>query len=194
VRVVIALLLAACGGAGQPVVEADPCASSSAAAFPSASLYNLTADLETSDGSRTCLARWRGHKTLVSMFYASCTAACPLTIQKIQSVLSRVPQAARDDARVLLVSFDPERDDPAAMARLAEAHHIDAPRWVLARAPEPQVRELSAALGIAYKKQPNGEFDHTAVFTVLDAEGVPVARVDGLGADDAGLVEALSGE
>ena len=190
-RPLIAVLLMACGGVEPVGTPSDPCATTMAPP-PSASLYHLDVDLETSEAARTCLARWRGHPVLVTMFYASCPAACPLTIAKIQSVLGRLPQDARDDARVLLVSFDPDRDGPAALHALASTHGIDTSRWILARAPEGQVRELAAVLGIAYHRQPNGEFDHGAVFTVLDGEGVPAARVDGLGAADDALLEALA--
>jgi protein SCO1/2 len=159
---------------------------------PSASLYHLDVDLETSDGGPMCLARWRDHPVVISMFYGSCRAACPLIIQKIESVLARLPAKARDQTRVMLVSFDPDRDDPAALRELAAAHGIDAPHWTLARAPTGQVRELAAVLGIRYRRQANEEFDHNVVLTVIDGEGVPVARVDGFGAPDDALVEALT--
>jgi cytochrome oxidase Cu insertion factor (SCO1/SenC/PrrC family) len=64
-----------------------------------------------------------GEAALVSFVYLHCPDACPLS----NAVLQRVDRAvaARADlsarARIVTVSLDPERDPPAAMARLRSA-------------------------------------------------------------------------
>jgi protein SCO1/2 len=81
---------------------------------------------------------------------------------------------------VLLVSFDPERDTPQRLAELAALHGVDQNRWSLARASDEQVRELAAVLGLKYRRLDNGEFNHSSVISVLDADGTIQARVEGL--------------
>jgi len=150
------------------------------------SLYDLALPLTSQTGAAIRLDVDRGHPTLVSMFYGSCTAACPALIDRVAHTLEQ----ARPDARVLLVSFDPARDTPARLAELARAHHLDA-RWTLAAASPADARTLAAVLGIKYRVLQSGEFFHTSVVVALDANGATLARAEGLG-DSPALVDALA--
>lgn len=160
-------------------------------AATAASIYELDLDLRAQNGQIVELSVHRGHPVLVSMFYASCPQACPMLIQKLQAIEAKLDPAARADLRVVMVSFDPERDDPAALTQLATRHGLD-DRWTLASVPEAQVRDLSAVLGIRYRQLPDGEFNHSSVITLLDADGRPIERLDGPGAPDEALVAALA--
>ena len=53
------------------------------------------------------------------------------------------------------VSIDPQRDTPAVLSEFVPLNQLDEPRWVLANAPEPAVRELAAALGIRFRSDPD---------------------------------------
>ncbi len=150
------------------------------------SLYELALPLTSQSGSAIRLDVDRGHPTLVSMFYGSCTAACPALIDRISRTLD---EAKARDARVLLVSFDPARDTPDKLAVLAREHHLDA-RWTLAAASPEDARTLAAVLGIKYRVLQDGEFFHTSVVVALDGSGATLARAEGLG-DSPALVEAL---
>ena len=48
-------------------------------------------------------------------------------------------------------------------------------------------------LDVKYRATGDGELAHSNVLLLLDAEGVPVERVEGLEADLAPLVQALDG-
>jgi protein SCO1/2 len=184
----------ACGGAGPVAREEVPPCHQELPATPAAaegSLYELELELELASGARTALDMHRGQPVLVAMFYGTCTQACPLTIARIEAILAKLPEEDRREVRVLLVSFDPERDTPAAMTALAARHGLDS-RWTLARAPAPQVRELAAALGIKYRALSSGEINHSAVMTLLDADGVPRARVQSLAAPIEPLVDGIA--
>jgi protein SCO1/2 len=161
----------------------------STAAPSGASLYDLEMDLQTSRGS-SHLDLHRGHPVVVAMFYASCKQVCPMTIAKIQGVESKLSPADRARLRVLLVSLDPERDTVPALEALSTAHALDE-RWTLARVGEEHVRELSAALGIQYKRLPGGEINHSTAITLLDGSGVARSRIDSLGAADDAMVASI---
>jgi protein SCO1/2 len=89
----------------------------------------------------------------------------------------RLDSAADAEVRVLLVSFDPERDTPEALRKIASVRGLDA-RWKLASAPDDQVRDLAAVLGIQYRSLPDGNFNHTSSIVLLDRTGTIDMRVD----------------
>jgi protein SCO1/2 len=180
----------ACAGSPTPVGEVTqpPCHEDLAAVSPSdGSLYDLGTHLETAAGARVTLDRFRGKPLLIAMFYASCREVCPLTIAKLEGIAAKLSP----DVAVLMVSFDPERDDPPALARLAAEHHLDG-RFTLARTSNDEVRELSAALGVKYRRTADGDFNHSTVITLLDRRGVVAARIEGLAASDAVIVDAAA--
>jgi protein SCO1/2 len=192
-RLAIALVLAACacsGGTrdrhqtiGAPaaaptaVAPAHAPAPRRAEALPAGpSLYELALPLRAQDDQAIALDVDRGHPTLVSMFYGSCTMACPALIGYLKQVVATAPA----DTRVLLVSFDAARDTADHLRELAATHHLDA-RWTLASATPADARTLAAVLGVKYRATARGEFVHNAVIVALDGDGHPIARLTGLG-------------
>src|SRR5262249_20155321 len=113
----------------------------------------------------------RGHPTLVSMFYGSCPAACPMLITSVQVYESHLDPASRRRLRVLLVSFDPERDTPRQLEELAPLHRADPMRWTFASASASDARKIAALLGFRYRQLPDGNFDHSLLITLLDSQG-----------------------
>lgn len=152
----------------------------SAAATVTDSLYLLPAKLQDQDGKSLGLDGWKGQPTLVAMFYASCPQACPLLIQNVKSVLAAVPEPARAQVRVLLVSMEPAEDTPEVLRGVMTKHGLEASQWRLVRADEDTVRDIAAVLGIAYKKLDDGSYNHSSLITLLDGEGKVAAREDGL--------------
>lgn len=159
------------------------------------SFYGLELDLEDQSGRRvTTESLDAGGPVIVSMFYATCTYACPTLIRDVVAIEQRLSPEARKKVRVLLVTFDPEHDTPEVMARLVAAHGVDGARWSLARARgEEATRELAAALGITYRRLPDGNYNHASLLFALDGEGVPRAKIDGLKQDASGFIAALEG-
>jgi protein SCO1/2 len=154
---------------------------------PEDSLYQLDLDLTAADGSDKELSHFQGQPVLISMFYGKCPSACPMLISELGQVLD---EAKDEDLKVLLVSLAPDQDTPELLTELAERHGLDED-WLLV-APKPgQERTLAATLGIAYRVMPNGHINHSSILTLLDAQGRPIARVDGLGQSHAPILEAL---
>lgn len=143
------------------------------------SIYDLPFVALDANGNKIALDALRGKPVLISMFYASCKAACPMLIAYTKRIMEAVDEPLRSDLRVLMISFDAARDNPAALTRLAAEQGLNA-QWLLAAAEEDQARELAAILGIKYRVIENNEFYHTSVITALDREGRPLARLEGL--------------
>lgn len=158
------------------------------------SVYELGTKLRDETGTVSTLGRFRGHPVLVTMFYGSCRAACPLLTTELKRIERELPASVRSDLRVLMVSFDEARDTPDVLGRLKTERAMDAARWTLASTSDDQARELSGVLGIRYRKLDNGEFFHSSVIVLLDEEGRPLVRLSGVGEDLAPVVAALTPE
>ena len=155
------------------------------------SIYQLAGALRDQTGASARLDVFRGHPVLVSMFYASCPDACPLLIEEIRQLESTLPAPVRADLRILLVSLDPARDTPEALAHLARARGIGSERWRLLTAEDDVIREVAAVLGVKFRRLPDGTINHSTVITLLDRTGRIDLRIDGLGQPNAALAARL---
>ncbi|HYJ40521.1 MAG TPA: SCO family protein [Steroidobacteraceae bacterium] len=161
-------------------------------AAPGPSLYDLSERLSNQDGAPVGLDVHRGNKVLVSMFYSSCPATCPLIIDTLRAVERGLDSSQRSDLRVLMISFDPARDTAEALRELAKTRRIDTQRWTLARADDAAVRRIAAALEIQYRHLPDGQISHSNVITALGRDGKILARSTEIGHADESLVRALA--
>jgi protein SCO1/2 len=157
-----------------------------------ASIYDLAVHLSDDTGAVRALEDFRGHPVLITMFYGSCASACPLLTSDLKRIEKELPERARAKLRVLMVSFDAARDTPAVLGRLKKERSMDPARWTLASAPDDEARELAGVLGIRYRKLDNGEFFHSSVIVLLDEEGRPAVRLEGLGSDASPILAALT--
>ena len=67
------------------------------------------------DGKALGLDIARGHPVVIAMFYGTCRASCPIIVSDIKAIERQLTPAEQDtDLRVLLVSFDADRDTPSS--------------------------------------------------------------------------------
>jgi len=162
-----------------------------ASPLPARSIYQLAVPLTNQSGKTFQLAERRGAPMIVSMFYTSCQYVCPMLMESIQATEQKLSAAERARLRVMLVSFDPERDTVQVLRKTADSHGFDNARWTLARTDAASVRKLAAMLGIQYRAIGNGDFNHSTALILLDADGQIVAKTGALGSADAEFVDAL---
>ncbi|MBL9199572.1 MAG: SCO family protein [Opitutaceae bacterium] len=180
------VLFAAAAMAAPPPME-DCCKEAPPAGPVSArSIYQLDATFCSDTGQCLPLAALRGRPVVLAMFFASCGYACPRLVTDMQAIRGRLPAELRDRAAYVLVSFDPDRDTPAALADYRRQRALDG-AWMLLRADSGAVAELAALLGVKYRREPSGNFAHSNLITILNPEGEIVHRREGLGG---GLDEA----
>ena len=161
-----------------------------AAPLPASSVYQLSVPFTDQRGNTSALADWRGKPVMITMFYSSCQFVCPRIVEALKRTEESLgPQRA--PVPVLMVSFDPERDDVAALKAMAEERHIDSRFWTLARTDARNVRKLAAMLGIQYRQLPSGEFNHSSAIILLDAEGRVVGKTSALGDADPAFVKLV---
>lgn len=160
-------------------VPATPVSEVAPTALSSDSLYQLDATFVTDAGQPFLLAELRGRPVVITMFFASCTYACPMLISDMTRVRDALPNDIRDEALLVLVTFDVERDTPAALHQFRKERLLN-DSWVLLSTDEAGVRELAALLGIKFKREADGQYAHSNLLTVLNREGERVHQRNGL--------------
>lgn len=184
-----ALIILACGGAAAGGNWAG--AATVVRSLPASSLYQLEVPLADQNGVDFQLDARRGQPLLITMFYSSCQFACPRIMDALKRTQASLTPAERIRVPVLAVTFDPARDDVAALKGVIDAHHLDTASWTLARTDPGHVRKLAAALGIKYRALANGDFNHTSVLILLDADGRVVGKTFTIGAADPVFVKQV---
>jgi protein SCO1/2 len=167
---------------GLSALAAQATPTAAAKPLPGDSAFLLPDRFVDQDGRAFTLAQRRGKPQLVAMFYSSCKYACPLLIDSGKGVEHALTPAERARLRIMYVSLDPARDQPARLSALAAQRKLDRTRWTLATTDEAGVRRTAAVLGVRYRKLADGEFNHSSQLILLDGEGRVLARTNKLGA------------
>ena len=163
----------------------------------SASLYNLESKWTTQDGMSVGLGALGGKPVVAAMGYTSCKDICPAIVADMMWIEKHLPQDAAGRVRFVFASFDSTVDTPAKLKAYADEHGFDPGRWTLLHGDDDAVRDLAAALGVAYRPDGQGGFDHAAVISLIDEKGeivVPAARNTGEFGRAAGRAEQPAGE
>lgn len=140
------------------------------APLPDDSLYQTTSRWIDQTGEMRELQSFRGKPVVLTMFYAHCLAACPVTIDVMRQIDEKLG-ATRDRVQFVLVTFDSARDNVETLHAYSKKRDLPAPHYRLLRGEIDDTLELAVLLGIKFKKMPDGEFSHSNVVIVLDSEG-----------------------
>jgi protein SCO1/2 len=156
------------------------------------SLYQLDSTWTNDAGAGIKLASLRGRPQIVAMFFANCTYACPLLVYQMQQVQAALPETLRDKVGFTLVSFDTERDTPAALHAYRRQHDLPNGQWTLLRGSANDILDLAALLNVKFKKDAQGQFLHSNVLTLLNAQGEVVCQQIGLNLDHQEILRRAS--
>ncbi len=190
-------LFSALALAGAVFVHGTASAADNKAAKPatapvaSQSIHQLQIPLTDQSNHAFTLADRRGAPMIVSMFYTSCQFVCPMLVDAIRATERQLGDAERKRLNVLLVSFDPTHDSVDVLRRTADERKLETPRWTLARTDAKSVRKLAALLDIQYRALENGEFNHSTVLILVDADGRIVGRTSELAGADPAFVKLV---
>jgi protein SCO1/2 len=116
----------------------------------------------------------RGKVWVASFVFTRCSGPCPqvtATVARLQKELAGEP-----DVRLVTFTVDPERDDPAELARYARTYNADPERWLFLTGPEAAIHRLMKEgfkVGVerAAQPSPGQEFNHSTVLVVVDRKG-----------------------
>ena len=136
--------------------------------------------LQTAAGGRSSFGQLRGRWLLVEFIYTECMTYCSAQggeFARLQRELAG-PIAAGKVA-LLSVSFDPARDDPAALARYQRLHGDRGAGWIAARPIDhADLAALMRVFGVVAVPDGVGGFAHNAAIAVIDPAGRLVAILD----------------
>ena len=155
------------------------------------SLYLLDSKWTSDVGREIKLGALRGRPQVVAMFFTHCEYACPILVGELKAIEGRLPPEVLGKVDFLLVSIDSKRDTPAELAAFREKRRLTRERWTLLRGEADDVRELAALLGVNYAEDTRGQFAHTNLITLLNAEGEIAFQHAGLKQDPAPLIAAI---
>jgi protein SCO1/2 len=144
------------------------------------SIYQLASTWTSDTARKMRLGDLRGKPQVVAMFFASCQFTCPLTVRDMQRIEAALPENLRTNVGFTLITFDSRRDTPAALKDYRAARGLSDANWTLLRGEPDDVLELAALLGVIYRQDANGDFAHSNVITVLNAEGEIVLQQPGI--------------
>jgi len=167
-----------------PVMAHDHAAMAQAA--PSgASLFNLPSHWTDQNGHALTLRDLAGKKSVVAMGYTSCPDICPLIVAN----MAAIEKAAQGRGlRFVFVTLDSKGDTPEKLKAYAEAHGLDPADWTLLAGNDKAVRDLAAVLGVRYRANGEGGFDHSALLTLLNENGEVVYQKTDMQVDPADFV------
>ena len=149
-----------------------------------------TAVLEDQDGRRLTLQDFAGKRVAVEFIYTRCDSVCLTLGTAFRQIHQRLPEAARDSDIVLLsISFDPQRDDPAALRSYAGRFGADGESWRVVRPlASDDLPALLAAFGVVVIPNALGGFEHNAALHLVGRDG-RLVEIRDLAAVDAFLAD-----
>jgi protein SCO1/2 len=191
-----ALLASGCANANNHKPSPGSCCSAAASPasgpFTDKSLFQLDSTWTTDSSQPIKLGALRGRPQVLIMFFASCRYTCPLIINDLKQIEAALPANLRPNVGFTLVSFDSERDTPEALHALRAGRGLTGNNWTLLHGEPEEVRELAMLLGINYRKEVDGQFSHSNLITILNAEGEIVYQQAGFNQAPNEVVQRLT--
>ena len=128
--------------------------------------------LVASTGARVTEADFKGQPTLIYFGFTYCPDVCPLTLQTVAAAYKKLPEGMAHP-QTLLISVDPERDTPEALATYVSSNAF--PEGLLGlTGTEAEIRAAADAFKADYARieQPDSlagyTMDHTSLLYLMD--------------------------
>lgn len=155
------------------------------------SLYQLDSLWRDQHKRSWSLSEFSGRNLIVTMVYAGCTTACPMLVEDVKRIYSALSAEEQAVTSMVLVTFDTLNDTPENLKAYAESRDMNKENWHFATGEETDVRTLASLLGVRYRKNPEGGYDHSNVVAVLNPKGELIHRQEGLNQQPEAAVEAI---
>jgi protein SCO1/2 len=154
--------------------------------------YGQTLELTDHNGKPRRLEDFRGKAVVLFFGFTHCPDICPTTLTDIAQAVKTLGKDA-ERVQVLMVTVDPERDTPEALAKYVTAFD---PRFLALRGDLEATKKVAAEFKIFFEKAKSGAsytVNHSAQSYVIDPQGRLrlLVRHDRLGEDLAADLKAI---
>jgi len=146
------------------------------------SIFNLTTKWNTEEGKSIQLIDLKGKPLVLVMIYTTCKAACPRLVADMRNIEKQIPE--NKELKYVLVSIDPENDNPKRLKAFAIENKMDGEQWTFLQGTESSVREFANVLAVKYKQITPLDFSHSNIISVFNTKGELVHQQEGLGVDN----------
>lgn len=126
-------------------------------------------------GERLTSEDLRGSIAVYTFGYTRCEGPCEAADSVMRVLQDRLPELETDGIPVRLVtlSFDPDRDDPDALAAAAAAHGADPAVWSWATGEAAMLKNvIGGGFEVYYEALDDGTFRHDMAFVLVDGLGI----------------------
>lgn len=122
----------------------------------------------------------KGNVTLFAMIYTHCPDICPMTTHNMQLVYEKLDNSTREKLRLVVITFDPERDKPLVLKEYAKIRGYDLSKWHFLSGNQDNTKEVMLKFGIkavitdsTYDSDGNLSYyiTHTDRLTLIDQDG-----------------------
>jgi protein SCO1/2 len=149
------------------------------------------------DGNPFRLSSLHGSPVLITFIYTRCPLPeyCPLMDRRFAAIQRAIKDGSTPArVRLLTISFDPDRDTPAALRQHAARLGADPAVWTFATAPRDTVDAFAARFGLEVIRDPTNPADitHSLRTALLDRQGRLVVVLNGNGWSDEDALAALA--
>ena len=155
------------------------------------SIFNLKGNWHTQNNETIALSALQGKTLVMVMIYTSCKAACPRLVAQMRDIESKMPTDKLDQINFVLVSIDPETDDPKRLKAFAIANNMNAPHWTFLQGTKKSVQEFANVLSVKYKQISPMDFSHSNIISVFNTKGELIHQQEGLGVNNKETITSI---
>jgi protein SCO1/2 len=155
------------------------------------SIFNLTENWHTQNNETIQLIALKGKVLVVVMIYTNCKSACPKLVAQMRSLEAQIPKEKLNKINFVLVSIDPEVDNPTRLKAFAKENDMDALQWTFLQGTKNSVQEFANVLAVKYKQISPIDFSHSNIVSVFNNEGVLIHQHEGLEVNNKETLETI---
>ena len=155
------------------------------------SIFNLKGNWHTQNNETIALSALQGKTLVMVMIYTSCKAACPRLVAQMRDIESKMPTDKLDQINFVLVSIDPETDDPKRLKAFAIANNMNAPHWTFLQGTKTSVQEFANVLSVKYKQISPMDFSHSNIISVFNTKGELIHQQEGLSVNNKETIKSI---
>ncbi|MCC4800260.1 hypothetical protein BCT30_05145 [Enterovibrio norvegicus] len=127
-------------------------------------------------GDAVSTGDFRGKIVLLNFMYTTCKTVCPMQTQYMKAIHGEMPEEVKNDFVMLSISLLPEQETPAVLSDYTQKMNIDAGSWRFLTGSPSSVARAADMFGIKTQRSESDELEHTAMFFLLDGDGVIIQR------------------